>query len=222
MRWLLLDPHPCIRTRTGNGHSSATGQEHLRACLASEADAAGGESVSGGVERCLTNHFRTPLCAICGEERSANQPRFLIAENNWEDKLTILRWSEPMASRAGIKVACSIDHVEELVIHWMTTGRLDYPFARTSLGAAGWREISAPGGRVDISGARPVGELAVHRESLERVLTENPQSLQGILDALLDALRQEIAIEAKPVSLREAERKEEEKELCVASTEPEF
>ena len=60
----------------------------------------------------------------------------------------------------------------------------------------------------------------MHRESLERVLTENPQSSQGILDALLDALRQEIAIEAKPVSLREAERKEEE--LCVASTEPEF
>jgi hypothetical protein len=63
----------------------------------------------------------------------------------------------------------------------------------------------------------------VHRESLERVLTENPQSLQRILDALLDALRQEIAIETKPVSLREADRKEEEeKELCVASTEPEF
>ena len=25
-----------------------------------------------------------------------------------------------IASRAGIQVACSIDHVEELVIHWMT------------------------------------------------------------------------------------------------------
>jgi hypothetical protein len=61
----------------------------------------------------------------------------------------------------------------------------------------------------------------VHRESLERVLMENPQSLQVILDALLDALRQEIAVEAEPVSLREAER-EEEKELCAVSTEPEF
>ena len=50
---------------------------------------------------------------------------------------------------------------------------------------------------------------------------ENPQSLQVILDALLDALRQEIAVEAEPVSLREAER-EEEKELCAVSTEPEF
>jgi hypothetical protein len=161
------------------------------------------------------SYVRTPLCAICGRDDSANQPRFLIAENSWEDKLTILRWNEPMASRAGIKAACSIEHVEELVIHWMTTGRLDYPFARTSYGVAGWPH-SSPLGRVDISGARPIGELAVHRESVERVLSENPQSLQVILDALLDALRQEVAIKVEPVSPRE------EEELCAVSTEPEF
>ena len=161
-----------------------------------------------------------PPCAICGRDNSANQPRFLIAENSWEDKLTILQWNESMASRPGIKTACSIEHVEELVIHWMTTGRLDYPFARASYGAGGWRHAS-PLSRSDLSGARSIGELAVHRESLERVLMENPQSLQVILDAQLDDLRQEIAVEAKPVSLRKAER-EEEKELCAVSTEPEF
>lgn len=80
------------------------------------------------------NHFRTYLCAICGEERSPNQHRFLLAENTWEDKLTILQWNEQMASRVGIQVACGIDHVEQLVIHWMTTGSLDYPFARTPPG----------------------------------------------------------------------------------------
>lgn len=170
------------------------------------------------------NHSRTPLCAICGEEPSAQQARFLIAENTWEDKLTILQWNEHIATRAGMQVACSIDHVEELLIHWMTTGRLDYPFARSTLGAAGWRQISTPGGRVDISGARPIGELAVHRESVERLLMENPRSLQVILDALLDALRQEIVVEAEPVSLQDAARKEEkdETELCAVSTEPDF
>ena len=75
------------------------------------------------VERSLMNHFRTHLCAICGEERSANQPRFLVAENTWEDKLTILQWNEQMASRAGIQVACGIDHVEELVIHLDDDGK---------------------------------------------------------------------------------------------------
>ncbi|MGH9547196.1 MAG: hypothetical protein ACRD23_18470 [Terriglobales bacterium] len=167
------------------------------------------------------NHPRIHLCAICGEERSGNHPRFLVAENTWEDKLTILQWNEQMASRPGIQVACSINHVEELVIHWVTTGSLDYPFARTALGAAGWRRIAMPTARVDISGAHPIGELAVHRESLERILAENPQSLTVILDALLDALRQEIPVEAAPVPLQESVRKEE-KELCAVSTEPEF
>jgi hypothetical protein len=55
---------------------------------------------------------------------------------------------------------------------------------------------------------------------MERVVMENPQSLQGVLDALLDALRQETTVETKPNSLREADRKEE-KELCAVSTEPE-
>jgi len=166
------------------------------------------------------NHFRTHLCAICGEERSRNQPRFLVAENTWEDKLTILQWNEQMASRAGIQVACGIDHVEELVIHWMTTGSLDYPFARSALGATGWRRSIPSAGRVDLSGARPLGELAVHRESVERVLAENPQSLKVVLDALLDALRREIIIEAEPAMRRESEPAKEE--LCGVSSEPEF
>jgi hypothetical protein len=167
------------------------------------------------------SYARTNLCAICGEERSANETRFLIAENTWEDKLTILQWNEQMASREGIQVACSVNHVEELVIHWMTTGSLDYPFARTTLGVRGWRRSAWPGHRVDISGARQLGELAIHRESMERALAENPQSLQGILDALLDALRQETTGQVVPISSREDEREDEE-QLCAVSSEPEL
>ncbi|MGH9504964.1 MAG: hypothetical protein ACRD20_19090 [Terriglobales bacterium] len=166
------------------------------------------------------NRFRTHLCAICGEERTANYSRFLVAENTWEDKLAILQWNEEIASRAGIQVACSIDHVEELVVHWMTTGSLDYPFARSALGGNAWRRTRMPLGRIDLSGARQIGELAVHRESMERLLAENPQSLNVVLDALLDALRQEIRSEAMPISRRESDRKEEN-ELCAVSSEPE-
>lgn len=169
------------------------------------------------------NHFRTHLCAICGEERSPNQPRFLVAENTWEDKLTILQWNEQMASRTGIQVACSVDHVEELVIHWMTTGSLEYPFARSTLGVAGWRRPALALGRVDVSGARQIGELAVHRESMERVLAENPQSLRVILDALLDALHQEITIESEPGAPGQDDRREKkEEELCAVSSERKF
>jgi hypothetical protein len=86
------------------------------------------------------------------------------------------------------------------------------------LGAGGWRRPAAPGCRIDIRGARPIGELAVHRESIERVLAENPQSLKVILDALLDALRQEASSPAERIS----EREESEGAVCAAATGREF
>jgi hypothetical protein len=167
------------------------------------------------------SHSKSNRCAICGEERTANGTRFLVAENQWEDKLTILEWNEQMASRRGIQAACSVNHVEELVIHWMTTGSLDYPFARTTLGSGGWHQDARPDSRAALRGARPIGELAVHRESVERVLAENPQSLQVILDALLDALRREETSSSAPIAARGEQEQEEEKELCGVSSEPE-
>ena len=160
-------------------------------------------------------------CAICGEERSGNEPRFLLADNFWEDKLTILHWNEKLASRDGIQIACGLDHAEQLAILWMTTGRLDYPFARIALGATAWRHISRQNSWVDLSGARRIGELAVHRESVERLLTENPQSIKGILDALLHALRQEIGREAHGDSIQ-AEDGEQENTWCTVSPDPKF
>jgi len=68
-------------------------------------------------------------CAICGEGRSAEQVWFLVAESHWEDKLKVLEWQDELARRRGIYAAWSGEHVEELVVHWMTTGSLDYPFA---------------------------------------------------------------------------------------------
>jgi len=56
-------------------------------------------------------------------------------------------------------------------------------------------------------GVPQIGELAVDRESIERVLSDSPQSLQTILDALMDALRQETS------SLYKAVESEEEEEL---------
>jgi hypothetical protein len=163
------------------------------------------------------NYLRANGCAICGEEQPANATRFLVVENRWEDKLAILHWDEHMASREGIQVACSVGHVEELVIHWMTTGSLDYPFARTALGSGSWRRRIGPECRVDLSAARQIVELAVHRESVERVLTESPQSLQVILDALQEALRMETVSQGDGIPVQEEEREEEG---CLVSLKP--
>ncbi len=167
------------------------------------------------------NSSKTSRCAICGGEESGNEPRFLLAENSWKDKLTILHWDQDVASREGIQVACGLAHAEELAVLWMTTGRLDYPFARTALGASAWRHISRPDSVVDLSGARRIGELSVHRESVERLLTENPQAIKGILDALLRALHQEIGREAEADSI-EAQDGEQENNFCAPSPERKF
>src|SRR5579863_7470282 len=138
---------------------------------------------------------RMQECTICGEEKSAQQVWFLVAESHWEDKLKVLQWQDELARRRGIYAACSAGHVEELVVHWMTTGSLDYPFAtvghkpekrRQRLGSI-LPSMEEP----DTRGARQIGELAVDRESVRRALREDPDSLRVILDELVHALERE-------------------------------
>ena len=70
----------------------------------------------------------------------------------------------------------------------MTTGSLDHPFAQLAPRRGHTRHAPGPA-KLDlsISEGRLIGELSVHRESVQRVLCESPQSLQTILDALLSA-----------------------------------
>jgi hypothetical protein len=136
-------------------------------------------------------------CTICGDERSAGQVWFLVAESHWEDKLRVLEWGDELAKRQRIYAACSAGHVEELVVHWMTTGSLDYPFA-----TVGQKPAKPKRGRAsflpvieeaNISGARQIGELSVDRESVRRALRDDPNSLRVILDELFHALQRETA-----------------------------
>jgi hypothetical protein len=80
-------------------------------------------------------------------------------------------------------------------------------------GDAAW--IRAVG--IDFSGARQIGELAVHRESVERVLAESPQSLQVILDALQEALQLETISRGDGIQVQEEEREEQ---ACLVSLKP--
>ena len=138
------------------------------------------------------NELGNYVCTICGEEPRAVPNRwFLVTENRWEDKLRILLWNDLLATRTGMHRACGAAHVQELVIHWMATGSLDYPFARDGLArhpSRRWSDIWAPRADVDTRGVPAVGELTVHRESMRRMLTENPAVLKSILDALQAAL----------------------------------
>lgn len=132
-------------------------------------------------------------CAICLEPRTPEEGWFLLTENRWTDRLKILAWNDTLAAAPGVYAACGAEHVQQLVIHWMAMGTLDYPFARAH--SESKKAARKDGARTEPNKAEPntdgikvFGELAVHRESLERVLGENPQSLGSILLALISAL----------------------------------
>ena len=130
-------------------------------------------------------------CAICLEPRLGGGGWFLLTENRWTDRLKILGWSDSLATNPGVYAACGAEHVQQLVIHWMAMGTLDYPFARvhnTPRRSNRGNSDTQPSHEPDTKGLRVFGELAVHRESLERALSENPQSLASILLALISAL----------------------------------
>ncbi|MGH9528703.1 MAG: hypothetical protein ACRD2S_02160 [Terriglobales bacterium] len=124
------------------------------------------------------------ICTVCGREKTKSG-WFLIAENRWGDKLKIVEWNDRVAWMNGVQQACSAPHALELVAHWMRTNSLDYPFERTHPFLKNQTRKDDP----DISGVRQLGELYVDRESIRRVLDENPDSLTVILDELLFALQ---------------------------------
>lgn len=137
------------------------------------------------------------FCTICLTARKNNEQWFLLVENRWTDQLKILSWHDELASIPGFHAACCAAHVQQLVIHWMTTGTLDYPFARTEACAHGPARqrpgyLSSIKEEANISGAEVLGELAVHRESIDRILLESPASLGAILSALQAALRGQV------------------------------
>jgi hypothetical protein len=125
-------------------------------------------------------------CEICGSTGPAEDQWFLLSASRWQDRLKIMSWNEEMAQQDGVHLACGINHVRELVSHWLITGSLDFPFARlVAPEAANSARSSAA---VPYSKSSQIGELAVHRESLEHLLAENPCTMTAILDALISAL----------------------------------
>lgn len=137
---------------------------------------------------------RAGHCSICGAVKQAEETWFLITENHWDDRLDIWRWQQPLALEAAVHSLCSPRHVRELVVHWMTTGCLAYPFASTPENRTESSvKVSASLNREQ--GKRPLvehlGELSVDRIGILRALRENPLSLNIILDELMLVLEED-------------------------------
>jgi hypothetical protein len=132
-------------------------------------------------------------CAICRIVRQPGEPWLLVVEKRWEDKVRVLEWEERLAGLPGVQCACSPFHVQQLVVHWMTTGALSYPMAHLEPGPKRillWPKFRRTRGtEADPGIGRPVSELSVHRGSLNRILEEQPEALLPVLEALVSGLR---------------------------------
>lgn len=149
------------------------------------------------------------LCTICGECKGEDNGWFLLVEDAWLDRLKVLHWNSTLASQQQVHCLCSVSHLRELVAHWMATGSLEYPFALVSSASEkvrirGPAKAKGKPSPMEIPNAGLIGELAVHRESLERALSEYPQCLSTILEALLGALGPG-AMQPRPAAMRKEE-----------------
>lgn len=130
-------------------------------------------------------------CTICGAEKKQSETWFLVTENEWQDRLNVWKWNPQMTVQQRVHALCSPWHVRELVVHWMATGCLDYPFAEAAGGSERKLKLDQAGHpRLRCSGH--LAEIAVDRDGLARVLNDNPLLLNTILGELVAVLEKEL------------------------------
>jgi hypothetical protein len=127
-------------------------------------------------------------CSFCGEDRGSIAERLTVAYAGW-DRLKVTRWIPEQEANA--LTACCPDHATRLVSQWLVTGDLMSPFARAVLGK---RVCELEDETFAVADGETLCEFAVHRESMERLLDENPQFLDTMLEALGEALGAESPI----------------------------
>jgi hypothetical protein len=142
----------------------------------------------------VTAPANTSTCTICGFRKLAKDTWFLITEDTRGGRLHVWKWHQPSGRRVSAHAVCSPRHVRELVAHWMSTGCLSYPFAtvRSELVDRTPPPVEPPARPASENLTMHLGEIAVDRESMLRVLRENPLSLNTILDELIFALDREL------------------------------
>ena len=131
----------------------------------------------------LTRH----TCAICGNPRLARQTWFLVTQDCGLDQLQVWKGDVAFAQNSRADSVCGRRHLRELILHWMTTGCLHYPFAADLRMTTIPNSTPQSGVAQEVS-SQQLAEITVERDSIRRVLAENPFSLNVIFEELMIAL----------------------------------
>ena len=131
-------------------------------------------------------------CAICGTTKVSAAQWFSVTEDCGMDRLKVWGWNKYSGDARQAHGVCSRHHVRELIFHWMRTGCLQYPFATKPRARQRLQKPALERGTSNYLQLRPLAEVTVDRPSIERILTENPLSLNTLLDELMIALEKEV------------------------------
>ena len=153
-----------------------------------------------------------PQCTICDSHKDEDQTWFVVTESRWRDTLNIWKWNKSIADEVAAYSLCSRRHVRELIVHWMATGCLHYPFAKAYSASPSFRpksDLSRKGQAGQGLDRYWLGEITVDREGIARALRGNALSLNVILDELM------IVLENQAVDDPEAELEDQYRYLGV-------
>jgi hypothetical protein len=132
-------------------------------------------------------------CAVCGTETDQHASWFLVIENRWLDRLKILSWHPVLATRKNMLSVCGRQDLKALLTHWLTKANLELQADRDRVVPITSESQAEADAGPPLVG-RLVGELAVHRESLSRVWTGSPETLESILNALMSGVEPRMPI----------------------------
>jgi hypothetical protein len=126
-------------------------------------------------------------CVICGHRKAANEIWFSVTEDCELDRVIVWLWTRRFSRDPRSHPVCSHGHARELIVHWMATGCLHYPFATDPRPSQ--RLVSSAGAcSATAEWGQWLAELSVDRGSVQRILAENPYSLNLIFEELMIAL----------------------------------
>ena len=128
-------------------------------------------------------------CAICGSALEGKLNAFVVTQDSREDRVRVFAWDDE-AILVGSRGACCVGHVRELVVHWMVTESLDYPFAETSFLPE--KPSCDTGDSRSFANTESLAELSVDHESVRRIAQEDANWLAVILNELDEALRRSL------------------------------
>lgn len=143
--------------------------------------------IAGVRETATATHARLDVCSICGNRKNQGESWFLVTSSESEERLNIWSYENPPQHKEITRAVCGPKHARELVMHWMTTGCLEYPFGSS-------RERAGRGCSLASDVDRRIHslcEIAVERTGILRAQRENPLALNTILDEMMLVLEPE-------------------------------